>query len=125
MALLSTHDSLHQVCLEQFKQIAPPLVTSWAVLTETAWLLRKEPGAFVEILRNLEKGLITVLDLDSHFPRWCVQFLEKYSNLGVQLADASLVYLAEREQITTVFTLDQRDFSIYRTLRNRALEIIP
>ena len=42
-----------------------------------------------------------------------------------QLADAALVYLAERDHIRSIFTLDQRDFSIYRLKRNRALRIIP
>ena len=51
--------------------------------------------------------------------------MERYEDMGVQLADASLVYLAERESIETVFTLDRRDFSVYRTSRKRALTIIP
>jgi hypothetical protein len=41
------------------------------------------------------------------------------------LTDAALAYLAEREQVRTVFTLDRRDFSVIRLKRNRALKIIP
>lgn len=125
VAILSSRDSFHQVCLDQIKQIAPPLITSWPVLTEAAWLLRRQPRGFHRLLQGLETKLITPLDLDSKFPAWCMQFVAKYSSLGVQLADASLVYLAEREHTDTVFTLDRRDFSIYRTLGNRSLEIIP
>lgn len=125
VAILSPRDSFHDVCVAHFKELKAPLLTSWPVLTEAAWLLRKQPDAFIEILLSAEKGLIRLLDLGARFTPWCVQFLGKYSNLGVQLADASLIYLAEREQIATIFTLDRRDFSIYRTLRNRAVEIIP
>jgi hypothetical protein len=50
---------------------------------------------------------------------------EGWTNLEAQLADAALVYLADREGIDTVFTLDQRDFTIYRTASNRRLAIIP
>jgi predicted nucleic acid-binding protein len=42
-----------------------------------------------------------------------------------QLADVSLVYLAGRERIETIFTLDRRDFSIYRTSRGRSFRILP
>jgi hypothetical protein len=53
------------------------------------------------------------------------QILNRYSGLQPQLADASLVYLAERENINTIFTLDRRDFSVYRAARKRAFRIIP
>jgi hypothetical protein len=53
------------------------------------------------------------------------QILNRYSGLQPQLADASLVYLAERENINTIFTLDRRDFSAYRAARKRAFRIIP
>ena len=42
-----------------------------------------------------------------------------------QLADATLVYLADRDGIDTIFTLDQRDFSVYRSARRRPFRIIP
>ena len=56
---------------------------------------------------------------------WIIAFLERYATAEAQLADAALMYLAEREGIDTVFTLDRRDFSIYRTTDGRALTIIP
>jgi len=51
--------------------------------------------------------------------------MEQYENLDPQLADACLVYLAHRENIDTVFTLDRRDFSVYRTSRKRPFQIVP
>ena len=51
--------------------------------------------------------------------------MRRYETIGAQLADAALVYLAEQENIRTVFTLDRRDFSVYRLKRNRALKLIP
>jgi predicted nucleic acid-binding protein len=53
------------------------------------------------------------------------KILSRYAGLRPQLADASLVYLAERENINTIFTLDRRDFVVYRTTRKRAFRIIP
>lgn len=51
--------------------------------------------------------------------------MRRYEDIRPQLADAALVYLAGREGIETVFTLDRRDSSIYRVSRGRALRIIP
>jgi hypothetical protein len=45
--------------------------------------------------------------------------------MGAQIADATLVYLAEREGIDTVFTLDCRDFSVYRLADGRSLRVVP
>jgi predicted nucleic acid-binding protein len=43
----------------------------------------------------------------------------------MDLADASLVAVAERDGVNQVFTLDQRDFGVYRTARLGRFTIIP
>jgi predicted nucleic acid-binding protein len=50
--------------------------------------------------------------------------MKRYADIRPQLADAALVYLAEREGIDTIFTLDQRDFSVYRSGRRRPFRIL-
>lgn len=125
VALFSKSDSKHDECVRAAQGIVPPLLTSWPVLTEVAWLLRTEPIALRKLLEGAQRGLLRVLELDGIFLGWATNFLETYDNVGVQLADASLVYLAEREKLELVFTLDRRDFSVYRTSRNRAIKIIP
>jgi hypothetical protein len=54
-----------------------------------------------------------------------VAILAKYSNLDMQLADACLVHLAERESVRTIFTLDRRDFSVVRLAGGKKLRILP
>jgi hypothetical protein len=49
----------------------------------------------------------------------------RYRKMGAQIADGALVYLAEREGIENVFTLDRRDFSVYRLGNGRSLRILP
>ena len=51
--------------------------------------------------------------------------LAKYRALGIQLADASLVHLANREGIEIMFTLDRRDFGVLRLVRGKKLRLIP
>jgi hypothetical protein len=125
VALFSKKDSNHDLCVAALKEMEAPFLTSWPVLTEAAWLLRNYPIAIRELFQSIDSGFLRILDLDYHFVSWSLAFFERYENVGVQLADASLVYLAERERIINVFTLDRRDFTIYRTTRNRALTIIP
>ena len=51
--------------------------------------------------------------------------MEKYRSLPMDLADAALVAVAERERIRHVFTLDQSDFSLYRPARIGRLALLP
>ncbi len=51
--------------------------------------------------------------------------MEKYQDLPMDLADAALVWVAEREGLRRVLTLDQRDFSVYRLPRKGAFTLLP
>ncbi|MGA2388324.1 MAG: hypothetical protein ABSF97_05155 [Candidatus Sulfotelmatobacter sp.] len=49
----------------------------------------------------------------------------KYANICAQLADVALVHLPGREGVDTIFTVDGRDFTIYRSGRGRSFRILP
>ena len=51
--------------------------------------------------------------------------MKKYRDLPMDLADAALVAAAETTKLRSVFTLDHKDFSIYRPARARRLELVP
>jgi hypothetical protein len=53
------------------------------------------------------------------------ELMAKYESIRPQLADAALAYLAEREGIDTICTLDRRDFSVYRRGRKHGFHIVP
>jgi predicted nucleic acid-binding protein len=125
VALLRTDDLFHEDCSALQHSLAPPLLTTWPVLTEAAWLLRSDPQAVQQMLLWLNAGAITAVPLGDEAAIWIAGFLRKYYKLKPQLADASLVYLAERDDLDTVFTLDRRDFSVYRFGRNRRFRILP
>jgi uncharacterized protein len=125
VAIASPRDEHHERCLDQLRVIQPPLLTCWPVLTETAWLLRSQPTAFERILATLDKGLLALLALDASDAAAIAQLLGRYRKLGAQLADVCLLHLADRERIDAVFTLDKRDFSVYRTVTRRQLRIVP
>ena len=125
VALLSTTDRHHILCSEQFKALQTPLLTCWPVLTEAVWLLRHNASAVQRLLKSTNSGFLQVLGLDDNAGPWLAAFLDRYQDLGAELADACLVYLAEQEDIGTVFTLDRRDFSVYRYSKNKAFMLLP
>jgi uncharacterized protein len=125
VAIVSRQDAHHERCVEELARLRTPLLTCWPVMTEALWLVRQETAAVHGIFRGFADNLWALAPLGSEALPWLIAFLDRYQKLGAQLADACLVYLAERENIDTVFTLDRRDFSVYRYGENRRLKIIP
>jgi uncharacterized protein len=125
VALLARDDGWHEQCTQQLHSLAPPLLTAWPVLVEADWLLRSHPQAVQQMLHWVHAGVIQVLPIGEEATVWIMAFLRRYQRLHPQIADASLVYLAYKEDIDTVFTLDRRDFATYRFGRNRSFKLLP
>jgi uncharacterized protein len=125
VAILAPEDSWHAVCIEASRTIEAPLFTCWPVITEAAYLLRYSPSAVQQLLRSMDGTFLEILPLAAAEAKGIAAVMRKYESVRPQLADAALVYLAEREEIDTVFTLDRRDFSVYRTSRRRGFRILP
>jgi predicted nucleic acid-binding protein len=53
------------------------------------------------------------------------ELMREYRDLPMDLADAALVRTAEREKISRVFTIDRRDFEVYRPRGIRRFTIVP
>jgi uncharacterized protein len=125
VAIIRKREKAHQACVAAVKAFRLPLITCWPVLTEAAWLLRDEPGGIRALGGLVHSGSVRLAELDAAALAWMIEFLDRYASAGAQMADAAVMYLAEREGIATVFTLDRRDFSIYRTSGGQALTIVP
>jgi uncharacterized protein len=125
VAILSADDEHHDACTTALREMSAPLLTCWPVLTEAAWLLRSSPRAVQNLLNSINVGFLEILTLTGDEAKAVAAVMKKYESIGSQLADAALVYLAARERIDTIFTLDRRDFSVYRSGRKRAFHIVP
>jgi hypothetical protein len=121
VAIVSQHDAHHDRCVAQLAGLQPPLLTTWPVL----WLVRRDSAAVQGLFRGFTEGVWLLAPFENDALQWLESFMKKYRRLGAQLADATLVYLAEREEIETVFTLDYREFSVYRYKKNKPLKLIP
>lgn len=93
------------------------LVTTWLVATE-AWHLLGAP-ARLKFMRWVAAGGVAVLELGPEDGLAMLALLEKYRDRPMDLADASLVVLAERLGITEILTVDRADFDVYRLSGNR------
>ena len=125
VAILHAPDAFHAVCTEQLRHLQMPLLTCWPVVTEAAWLLRDNPQAVQELLLQSHTGVIRILPMEDSAMLWIAAFLRKYRRASPQIADASLMYLADRENLDTIFTLDRRDFSIFRLSGGRRVQLLP
>lgn len=124
VALLHRDDQDHARCVAALRKVRTVLTTTWPPLTEAMYLLSFSAQAQDALLEMVERGALRVLPIDeSDIPRVRV-LIQKYQDLPMDLADATLVRVAEREGIQEVFTLDRRDFTTYRVGR-RAFTIIP
>lgn len=125
VAIVARDDNYHEACVNALCRMPVPLLTCWPVITEAAWLLRRTPNNVERLLRSIDGKFIELLPLPGAEAANVAALMKRYEDMRPQLADATLVHLAHREGIDTIFTLDQRDFSIYRSGRNRPFRILP
>ncbi len=125
VALLAKDDADHVRCVEQSKELPRPFLTTWPILTEAAWLLRNQLDSIPKLMDLLRQQLIQCVELDTAAGPAIAELAHQYANIRPDFADLSLVYTAEREGIKTVFTLDRRDFSIYRDSSGQAFGLLP
>ena len=114
VALVKADDQHHAECKAAFRLIRQPLGTVWPVLTEVMFLLADIPGAQEAVWEMIVRGAIRVLPLDSSDVPRIREVMRKYSDRAIDLADAALIAVAEREGIRHFFTVDQREFAVYR-----------
>ena len=125
VAVLSSEDEHHDACTDALRNMPGPLLSCWPVITEAAWLLRRFPSAVRQLLRSIDAGFLELLPLAGAEAEAIAALMNRYEDIHPQLADVALVYLANREKIDTIFTLDRRDFSIFRYGRKSSFHIVP
>lgn len=125
VAILSRRDQYHRLCVNALREMPGPLFTCWPVITEAAWLLRRDSKAVDKLLDSLDTGFLELLPLTTEDAKAIAAIMRKYRNIRIQLADAALIYLAGRHNLPDIFTLDQRDFSVYRLSKGNPLRIFP
>lgn len=112
VALFDSKDNYHQKAVEFIKNNKKPLITSLACITETLFLLQNPLNrkGFLDwlYLARIEIAQLGYVDMPQ-----LANLMSRYANVPMDFADACLVYLAERENLSYIATIDS-DFHIYR-----------
>lgn len=125
LALLDRSDPYHLTCQETLSSLDDSLVTVWPVVTEAMYMLRAYWQAQDALWEMIDTGAVEILVLGKDDVARMRELMRKYRDLPMDLADAALVRVAERERLRRIFTLDRRDFQIYRPSRIGRFVVLP
>lgn len=120
LALANRRDHWHQAATAWLAQSSEGLITTLPVATETCHLLLNRVGARPQqaFIHSLRDGAAELFAIDcTHLPR-IAELMDQYANLPMDLADASLVVLAEALGHGRILSTDERDFHTYRWKRH-------
>jgi predicted nucleic acid-binding protein len=125
IALIHKDDAHHAECVAALQLITEPLGTVWPALTEAMYLLSFSWKAQEALWEMIERGVVVLLPLEQRELSRIRELMKKYKDLPMDLADAALVAVAEREKIRRIFTLDRRDFEVYRPAKLGRFLLLP
>ena len=123
IALFDASDKYHHKAVNFIQSNTYPLVTTLASITETLHLLDFNRNAQIDFLVWIDKGAIEIQYIDSSDFGRLKELTEKYRDLSMDFADACLVYLAEKQNLNTIATID-RDFTIYRIGGKKKFKVV-
>lgn len=114
VALVDRSEERHADCVAALEQWSGPIVTTEAVLTETLYLVGSSWEAQRVCLDFFLRGAVLLIPSSLESLKRVASLMQRYRNLPMDFADASLVVLGEELPTDQVFTLDRRGFSVYR-----------
>ncbi|HKW19589.1 MAG TPA: PIN domain-containing protein [Terriglobales bacterium] len=125
LALLDKDDKWHKACVEVFRSVHFPVLTTIAVLTELLHLTLRDFGTVEPAWQLLETQGVQLAPVLSD-ELWSLRRLMlEYGDRPMDFADATLVHVANRESISTIVTIDHDDFETYRLKGNKKFNIRP
>jgi hypothetical protein len=117
VALFDRHDASHSACREKLRSIAEQVATTLPALTEAFHLLSPETSEADALRAFVMKGGATIhRPTDAEIER-SFELMERYRELPMDFADASILAAAEALRTLKIFTLDARHFGAYRVRR--------
>lgn len=120
IALFDKSDRYHLKVLEFLKSFKGSLITSWAVITEVSHMLDFNLKVQIDFLRWCSIGGVEIYNISQDELAQIITMMEKYSNIPMDLADSSLMFIASKEKIKNILSIDS-DFDIYRTFKKQSL----
>ena len=120
IALFDSADKYHNRIVDLIKKELLHLVSTWPVLTEASHMLDFDNRAQIALLQWIYRGGLELVQIDSSGIQRIIDLTEKYSDVPMDLADATLVVAAENLGIREIISIDT-DFYIYRTVEKEMI----
>jgi uncharacterized protein len=126
IALIDADEPDHERCKSALEAIRLPMLTTWPAFTEAMYLLGRAGGwrGQEALWRLVRRDDLLIATPSPEAIERTARLMERYSDRPMDLADATLVALAEERGLTRIFTLDD-DFHIYRIAGRRRFEVVP
>lgn len=126
IALIDADEPDHDACLAVLDEIELPLVTTWPAFTEAMYLLGRAGGIRGQraLWRLVHTGRLVVADLSASASDRSARLMDQYADRPMDLADATLVAIAEERGYRRIFALDS-DFHVYRIRGRQRFEVVP
>ena len=127
LAALDAAQRVHAAAAQALQATRPPRLLSPFVLAELDYLLatRVGSGAQFALLDEVARGTYRLEPFDGDDVGRARVIIDRYADLELGLADASIVVLAERHDVRDVLTLDERHFRAVRALKGRRFRVLP
>jgi predicted nucleic acid-binding protein len=125
VAWVDASDPHHKRCVEALKALEEPMGTVLPAVAEALVALRDEPEGPHAVLEILRRGVVRLVPLGPEDIPRIQELMSRYRDRRMDLADAALVRVAERDGWVRVLTLDRRAFEAYRIGGRRRFRIVP
>ena len=123
IALFNKNDKYHEKIKNFLKNYDGKLTSTWPVVTEVSHMLDFNVQTQIDFLTWIQLGGVSIVNVEKDDIGRIIELSEKYSDLPMDLADASLVVLSEKLKIKQIITIDS-DYYIYRTIKKEMIENI-
>ncbi len=124
VALIDRSEKKHDICVQWLKNYSGKLYSTEAVLTEVLYLLNFSVKAQTAAIDFIIESVVEIIPSSVDSLMKAKTLINKYSDLPMDFADATIVCLAMDTGIKNIITFDQKDFNIYR-LKNQPFVITP
>jgi len=125
LALVDRNDEWHELCVRAYSQCQLPLLTTQAVLTEAFHLTRGDSREISAIWTLIRSGAVRMASIQNEELARIHMLMDDYADRPMDFADATLVYLATREYLNLILTVDHSDFETYRLPGRKRFSILP
>lgn len=126
IAVIDRGEAAHERCVAALERLRSPLVTTWPAFTEAMYVLGSAAGwpGQEALWRLVGRGDLQIAPTEGRLLDQARELMERYRDTPMDLADATLVALAEDRGFRRIFSLDN-DFRVYRLRNRKALEMVP